>query len=132
MAPSYLIFEDFIIDGLNNPYSDQAGGRGVPLVYTSGGASFNQFMHLEIRNNGGTGLGFSPNNGASNYNQVLYNLFHDNGTDPTFTLPMLATVPIRTRREICLMEIASTTITAMDSSYAAPTTLFATTATTTT
>jgi hypothetical protein len=83
-APSYLIFEDLIIDGINNPHSDQVGGGGVPLVYSSGGASFNQFIHLEIKNNGGDGLGFSPNNGASDHHQVLYCLLHDCGLDPTF------------------------------------------------
>ena len=72
-----MIFEDLIIDGTFNPSS----ATGQVQVYTSGGASYNQFIHLEVRHNGGSGLGFSQNNGNSNYNQVLYCSFHDNGTD---------------------------------------------------
>src|ERR1700730_10841730 len=83
-APSYITFEDLIIDGVNNPSSDQAGGGGRALIYTSGGGCFNQFIHLEVKNNGGDGLMFSSNNGAAHSNQVLYNIFHDNGLDPTF------------------------------------------------
>jgi Right handed beta helix region len=78
-APGYLIFEDLIIDMSNQTVADISGG--AQGIYFAGGSNYNQLIHLEVRNNGATGLQFNTGNGGSNYNHVLYCSFHDNGLD---------------------------------------------------
>src|SRR5262245_21823767 len=77
-APHYLIFQDFVIDMIN-----QAVGSNAPDgIYLSGGANHNRFQRLEIRNNAGSAMAFSDQNGNSPFNEVLNCSIHDNGRNP--------------------------------------------------
>ena len=71
-APQYLIFQDLILDGINQTNNaSRAGG-----IYLDSGANHNRFQRIEIRN---SGIGFSNNNGNSPFNEVLDCKIHDNG-----------------------------------------------------
>jgi parallel beta-helix repeat protein len=79
-AQQYLIFQDFVIDMINQktPVVSPDG------IYLSGGTHHNRFQRLEIKNNASSGVHFSSNGGASGYNELLNCVIHDNGrTDIT-------------------------------------------------
>jgi hypothetical protein len=76
-TPSYLIFEDFVINMVNTPAAYAADG-----IYESNGASNNTFLHLESKNSGADGIGMSTNS-----NKILYCLLHDNGVDQSVGNP---------------------------------------------
>jgi len=68
-APSYLLFYDLAIDGINS--TDVTPGSAPPGVYLSSGANHNRFLRLEVYNWPGFGVAFSRNNGNSPFNEVL-------------------------------------------------------------
>ena len=74
-APSYLIFQDFVIDMVNST------GRGTEPdgIYLSDGAHHNRFQRLEVRNAANFGIAFSKNNGNSGFNEVLNSKVHNSG-----------------------------------------------------
>ena len=75
-APHYLIFQDLVIDMVEQAGQPETAPSGM---YLSGGANHNRFLRLEIKNNVNFGLVFSPNNGNSPFNEVLDCNIHDNG-----------------------------------------------------
>jgi len=72
----YLYFSDFILDGINQ-VTDVTG----QLLYLAGGASYNKFTRLEVRNGNNFGCQITGNGGDAKFNQFLSMLVHDNG-DP--------------------------------------------------
>ena len=71
-APSYLVFQDFIIDKVNE--TTYAEG-----IYVGNGAHHNRFLRLEVKNNFNNGVSFSDANGNSPFNEVINCRIHDNG-----------------------------------------------------
>jgi len=78
-APSYLIFQDLVIDMSNQTFGTGAGPTGVYVGY---GSHHNRFLRLEIMNNQGVGIGFSSTNGNSPFNEIIDSSIHDNGRYP--------------------------------------------------
>lgn len=73
---SYMTIQDLIIDGSLSTYD-----AINTLVYMSGGASYNIFQRLELKNSYNFGFQTSTNNGNAAFNQFLNCTVHDNG-DP--------------------------------------------------
>jgi len=78
-GPSYLVFQDLVIDMRNQIVGTGAGPTGVYVGY---GGHHNRFRRLEIMNNQGVGIGFSTTNGNSPFNEILDCSIHDNGQYP--------------------------------------------------
>lgn len=76
-APHYLIFQDLVLDGIDQTILSVNGGPD--LVYLSSGAHHNRFERLEVRNNAANGFALSSHNGAADYNEILNCAIHDNG-----------------------------------------------------
>ena len=72
-APSYLIFQDFVIDLSEQTSEAQAG------VYVAGGANHNRFLRLEIRNSINFGVVFASSAGDAPFNEVVNCRIHNNG-----------------------------------------------------
>lgn len=76
-APHYLIFQDLILDGIDQTILSVNGGPD--LVYLSSGAHHNRFERLDVRNNAANGFALSSHNGPADYNEILNCAIHDNG-----------------------------------------------------
>lgn len=74
-APSYLIFQDFVVDMVSSTTSTPEG------VYLSNGAHHNRFQRLEVKNAKSFGFAFSRNNGNSPFHQVLNCKIHRTGNN---------------------------------------------------
>jgi parallel beta-helix repeat protein len=79
-APAYLIFQDLIIDMVNQT---TPGGGGASGVFVSDGAHHNRFLRLEVKNNSGNGFAFGDN---AAFNEVIGCSVHDNGNHPGVNL----------------------------------------------
>ncbi|HVG53701.1 MAG TPA: right-handed parallel beta-helix repeat-containing protein [Vicinamibacterales bacterium] len=79
-APHFLVFQDFVIDMVNQMTPSMQGGPSA--IYVSSGAHHNRFQRLDVGNNAGNGIEFSDNNGNSPFNEVLQCSIHDNGRHP--------------------------------------------------
>lgn len=76
-APHYLIFQDLVIDGIDQTILSVNGGPD--LVYLSSGAHHNRFERLEVKNNAANGFALSSHNGPADHNEILNCVIHDNG-----------------------------------------------------
>ena len=71
-APHYLIFQDFILDYVNDTI-------GMVGIYLSSGAHHNRFERLEVTGAKEFGIGFSRNNGNSPFNEVINSRISNSG-----------------------------------------------------
>ena len=79
-APAYLIFQDLVIDMVNQT---TLGGAGANGVFVDRGAHHIRFVRLEVENNSGNGFGFGRD---SRFNEVIACIVHNNGNYPGINL----------------------------------------------